>query len=266
MKHHLNTLFVTTQEAYLAKEGEAVLVRVEKQTKLRVPVHNLGGIVCFGRVGVSPSLMGLCGERGVAITMLSTTGQFRARINGFTPGNVLLRKEQYRRSDSAEASAKIARWIVAAKVANGRSVLLRAVRDYPDHPGRPALEAAAARMALGVEDLQREPGDPKLALSLDAVRGLEGEAANAYFGCFDHLIVAQKGQADGKADGKARRTASRSPAATAGRPWTRSTRCCRSCTRCSGTTPGPRARRPGWTRRSGSCTATAPAGRGWRWT
>ena len=116
---------------------------------------------------------------------------------------MLLRKEQYRRSDSAEASSKIARWMIAAKVANGRSVLLRAVRDYPDHPGRPALEAAAARMALGVEDLQREPGDPKLALSLDAARGLEGEAANAYFGCFDQLIVAQKGQADGKADGKA---------------------------------------------------------------
>ncbi len=115
MKHHLNTLFITTEESYLAKEGEAVLVRVEKQTKLRVPVHTLGGIVCFGRVGLSPSLMGLCGERGVAITLLSESGMFRARVNGYTPGNVLLRREQYRRADSPDASARIATAIVSAR-------------------------------------------------------------------------------------------------------------------------------------------------------
>jgi len=195
MKHHLNTLFITTQGSYLSKEGEAVLVRVEKTTRLRVPIHNLGGIVCFGRVGVSPSLMGLCGERGVAITMLSETGQFRARINGFTSGNVLLRREQYRRADDPAASAAIARSIVLAKVANARSVLLRSVRDYPQAEGRPAVEAAAARMALVLQDLQREAGqtaDPAAAPALDRVRGLEGEAANAYFGAFDHLITSQK--------------------------------------------------------------------------
>lgn len=188
MKSHLNTLFVTTQEAYLAKEGEAVLVRVERQTKLRVPVHTLGGIVCFGRVGVSPSLMGLCAERGVAISMLSEHGSFRAKIDGFTSGNVLLRREQYRRADSPDHSAKIAKAVVAAKVANGRSVLLRCARDYPDCPGRGELEAAARRMALVLQDLQQE-GE---GLPLDRVRGLEGEAGNAYFGCFDHLITCQK--------------------------------------------------------------------------
>lgn len=194
MKHHLNTLFITTQGSYLAKEGEAVLVRVEKQTKLRVPVHNLGGIVCFGRVGLSPSLMGLCGERGVAITLLSESGQFRARVNGYTPGNVLLRREQYRRADSPDASARIATAIVSAKVANGRAVLLRACRDYPDAPGVGELQAAANRMAGTLTELQRQngPNDGAVVLPLDTVRGLEGEAANAYFSAFDHLIVAQR--------------------------------------------------------------------------
>src|SRR5688572_4324040 len=125
MKQHLNTLFITTQGSYLAKEGEAVLVKVEKQAKLRIPVHNLGGIVCFGRVGLSASLMGLCGERGVAISMLSSSGMFRARVNGYTSGNVLLRRQQYRMADDPAASAAVARAIVLAKVANGRSVLLR---------------------------------------------------------------------------------------------------------------------------------------------
>lgn len=185
MKQHLNTLFVTTQDSYLAKAGESVLVRFEKQTKLRVPVHTLGGIVCFGRVGVSPALMGLCGQRGVAISMLTEKGGFLARINGFTSGNVLLRREQYRRADDATASAAIARAIICAKVANARSVLLRNARDYPEALGKPAVDAAALRLAQVVEQAQR-------TADLDPLRGLEGEAANVYFAAFDHLLTAQK--------------------------------------------------------------------------
>ena len=61
MKKHLNTLFVTTQGAYLAKDGETVAVRIDGETALRVPLHTLGAIVCFGNVGCSPFLMGFCG-------------------------------------------------------------------------------------------------------------------------------------------------------------------------------------------------------------
>src|ERR1700677_1729210 len=154
MKHHLNTLFITTQGSYLGKEGEAVLVRVEKVTRLRVPVHKLGGIVCFGRVGLSASLMGLCGERGVAISMLTESGMFRARINGFTSGNVLFRRQQYRLTHDPAGSASIARAIVSAKVANGRSVLLRTLRDNPDLPQKAEMEAAVRRMAMALEQLQ----------------------------------------------------------------------------------------------------------------
>ena len=185
MTNHLNTLFVTTQGAYLAREGEALLVRVDKETKLRVPIHTLGGVVCFGRVGISPSLMGLCGERDIAISMLTENGRFLARVCGFTPGNVLLRREQYRRADDPVASANIARAIVSAKLANSRSVLLRALRDYPDCAGAAALKAATDRLALGLQDLLRDQ-------ALDSVRGLEGEAGAGYFGVFDYLITAQK--------------------------------------------------------------------------
>ena len=150
MKQHLNTLFITTDGSYLAREGEALLVRVEKQTKLRVPIHTLGGVVCFGRVGLSPSLMGLCGERGVCISMLSRHGRFLARVNGYTGGNVLLRREQYRRADSPAATAAVGRAVVIAKVVNGRSVLLRHLRDYPDTPGRPEVERAIGYLATSV--------------------------------------------------------------------------------------------------------------------
>lgn len=185
MKHLLNTLYVTTQGAYLAREGETVLVRVEKETKLRLPIHTLGGIVCFGRVSCSPVLMGLCGKSNVPISFLTERGRFLARVEGPVSGNVLLRREQYRRADDIEFSASIARAIVSAKIANCRNVLLRAAREHTDEKCAQALEKAAYYLARLLDDLKRPVG-------LDTARGIEGDAAKTYFGVFDHLIVAQR--------------------------------------------------------------------------
>jgi CRISPR-associated protein Cas1 len=185
MKQHLNTLYVTTQGAYLAKDGETVAVRVDGETRLRVPIHNLGGVVCFGQVGCSPYLMGFCGRRGVALSFLSQNGRFLARVQGPTSGNVLLRREQYRRSDDEAASAALARALVAAKVANCRWVLQRALRSSTESPESTALAAAAAELAQLLQQLEAEA-------SLDGVRGLEGRAARVYFEVFDPLIGQQK--------------------------------------------------------------------------
>jgi CRISPR-associated protein Cas1 len=185
MKQHLNTLFVTTDGAYLAKDGEAVAVRIDDEVRLRVPLHHLGGIVCFGNVGCSPWLMGACAEADVAISFLSSNGRFLASVRGFAPGNVLLRREQYRRADDVTATLAIVRNIVAAKIANSRTVLLRGARDYPQSQGRAALQEASARLARCVPQAHQ-------AQSTDVARGVEGESANAYFSVFNHLITAQR--------------------------------------------------------------------------
>lgn len=185
MRRLLNTLFVTTDGAYLARKRDTVCVRVERETKLQCPVIALEGIVCFGRVGCSPKLMELCGQNGVAISFLSPYGRFLASVRGPTSGNVLLRRRQYRASDDEEASAGIARSVVIGKVANGRNVLLRAARE--GGPGDSAAPLKRAARDLGdVLDRLRSP------LPLDVVRGHEGEAAAAYFRAFDHLITGDK--------------------------------------------------------------------------
>jgi CRISPR-associated protein Cas1 len=185
VKRHQNTLYVTTAGAYLAKDGEAVAVRVEQETRMRVPIHTLGGIVCFGQIGFSPYLLGLCGERGVAVSFLTENGRFLARLQGPVSGNVLLRREQYRRADDPGGSAAIVRPILAAKLANSRSVLLRALRDRPEHPDAASLRAAASRLAQHLQALTPD-------LTVDGLRGLEGSAARAYFEVFDSLVVQQK--------------------------------------------------------------------------
>jgi CRISP-associated protein Cas1 len=185
VKRHQNTLFVTTAGAYLAKDGEAVAVRVDQETRMRVPIHTLGGIVCFGQIGFSPYLLGLCGERGVTVSFLTESGRFLARLQGPVSGNVLLRREQYRRADDPAGSAAIVRAILAAKLANSRTVLLRALRDRPEHPGADALRSTASRLAQHLRSLTPD-------LTVDGLRGLEGSAARAYFEAFDALLVQQK--------------------------------------------------------------------------
>jgi CRISPR-associated protein Cas1 len=185
MKRHLNTLFVTTQGAYLAKEGETVVVRVEKETRLRVPVHTIGGIVCFGNVGCSPFLMGFCAERDVAISFLSEHGRFLARVQGPVSGNVLLRREQYRRADDLNTSAEMARAVLTGKIANCRTVLRRGLRDHGDKLDTDKVQYASKRLSASLKSLALEK-------SLEAVRGIEGDAAHTYFNVFDHLITSQK--------------------------------------------------------------------------
>ena len=185
MKKLLNTLYVTTQGAYLAKEGETVAVKIDQEVRLRIPVHTIGGIVCFGNVSCSPFLMGFCSENGICISFLNQHGRFLARVQGPVSGNVLLRREQYRSADNDDLSGKLAKAFVTGKVANCRTVLQRALRD---HSGK--IDEEALRLAL--DNLNRTLKSLELNQTLNEVRGLEGHAAHTYFSVFDHLIVAQK--------------------------------------------------------------------------
>ncbi|MBL8888668.1 MAG: type I-C CRISPR-associated endonuclease Cas1 [Planctomycetaceae bacterium] len=185
MKQHLNTLFVFTPGAYLRKDSETVVVRIERQNKLRLPLLNLGAIVCFGRVTCSPFLLGACAERGIAVSFMTEQGRFLAAVNGFTPGNVLLRREQYRRADDLTASAEIARACIIGKLANYRTVLRRAVRDQTASPATERLEGVATRLDTTLRCLNP-------SMNLDQLRGVEGDATSEYFSVFNDLIVAQK--------------------------------------------------------------------------
>ncbi len=185
MKRHHNTLYVTTQGAYLAAEGETVVARIDGKEKAQFPLHLLEGIVCFGQVSCSPFLLGRCAERGIGIAFLSERGRFLARVQGPVSGNVLLRRAQYRLADDREESARLARSVVFAKLANSRTVLMRAARDHATAPGVEGLRRAAATLARAFDRLDD-------VLDLDEVRGIEGDAARVYFDVFDDLIFAQK--------------------------------------------------------------------------
>lgn len=184
MKQHLNTLFVTLDGTYLKKDGEAVAVIFEKETKLRVPLHNLDGIACFGwKIGCSPQLMAACARDGITLSFLTPNGKFQAGVIGFTSGNVLLRREQYRRADDPDgASLAIARDFIAVKIANSRVVLQRSLRDRPDAPENDLIETASRSLAQRAITARQTK-------TLDELRGVEGDSAAIYFSVFPKLLA-----------------------------------------------------------------------------
>ena len=193
MRELLNVLYVLTQGAVLHVEHDTVRVEVEHETRLRAPLLRLSGIVVFGRVTVTPFLIQRCAEDGRGLVWLDERGRFKARVEGRTKGNVLLRRAQHLALSDQVRSAAIARQIVAAKIQNTRQVLLRAAREATSESDRELLSAAAARLA---DILGRLRGER----DMNVIRGAEGEAARAYFGVFgamirvDRLLLAPDGR------------------------------------------------------------------------
>ncbi|MEL7610286.1 MAG: type I-C CRISPR-associated endonuclease Cas1c [Bacillota bacterium] len=185
MRKLLNTLYVTSPDSYLGLDGENVVVYRDEKEVVRLPLHNLEGIVAFGYTGASPALMGACAQRNLSLCFLTQHGRFLARVTGNIKGNVTLRKTQMLLSQDTEASAIIARNMITGKLFNARWVLERATRDYALRVNVERLKRASDFLQNAI-NLSRECGE------LDTLRGLEGEAASIYFGVLDELILQQK--------------------------------------------------------------------------
>ncbi len=182
MRKLLNTLYITTPEAYLSKDGLNVVVSVKQQEVFRIPAINIEGIVTFGYMGASPGLMKLCSDSGISLTFLSPNGRFVSRVQGATHGNVLLRKAQYALSDDEGWSMHVAQLMIAAKIQNYRNILRRYIRDYgycQEVDDAVRVLDANKRYALHAEDKTK-------------LMGFEGIASNAYFEVLPKLILNQK--------------------------------------------------------------------------
>jgi CRISPR-associated protein Cas1 len=177
----LNTLYVVTRGASLRRDHLTVRVEVERQTRLVVPIHQLESVAVFGGIHVTPAVMALCAERGVAVTFLTESGRLLCRVDAPSSGNVLVRREQYRQADQPERRAELARGLVAGKVHNARNLLMRAAREADRAEDQATLSAAATRLADALPALGR-------ADDVDSVRGHEGDAARVYFDAFSAMV------------------------------------------------------------------------------
>ncbi|NII11262.1 type I-C CRISPR-associated endonuclease Cas1c [Oleiagrimonas sp. C23AA] len=197
MRRQLNTLYATTDGAWLHKDGANIVMRVDREERGRIPAHMLESLVCIGRMSISPQLMAFCAEQGISISYLTEHGRFLARVEGPVSGNVLLRRRQYRCSDQPGHCATLVRHMLVGKLHGQRAVLARGLRDYAGKlDDQPALEQAVERLTRIPKRMMRET-------DTDSLRGLEGDAARIYFGAFDQLI--RVGSARMRFHGRSRR-------------------------------------------------------------
>lgn len=196
MRKLLNTLYITSEDLFLSCSNDNVVVSRGSEVTARFPLLNLEGIVTFSYSGSTPALMGECAKRGIQLTFMTPNGRFLARVNGMSQGNVLLRREQYRIADSEARSCLIARNMILGKIFNCRWVLERALRDHSLRIHQENVKSVSAHLQLAIPLIQQVE-------ELEALRGMEGEAAVQYFSVFDELILSQK--ADFIFDGRNRR-------------------------------------------------------------
>lgn len=183
MKQHLNTLYVTTENAWLTLDGETVVVSVQNQRIGRIPLLNIQAIQTFGwSIGASVQLMARCAEKGIHIAFCSPLGRLLCNVSGFTHGNVLLRRQQYRLADSEKCSIFVAREMVAAKILNARLVLQRFVRDHSEISAVHLLQEVVAKLTISVKHA-------RAALTAQELLGIEGNAAELYFSVFDNMLL-----------------------------------------------------------------------------
>lgn len=176
-----NTLYVMTPNAYAHLENSTVRIDVEHEKKLQVPLHHLGGLVCFGNVMVSPALMHRLADEGKSLVLLDGTGRFKARLEGPVSGNILLRQAQHQKAGDTPATLEIARAVVAGKLRNSRSVILRGARESAAADETKSLSRSADDLAASLRATREAP-------DLDTLRGIEGEAARGYFGALNLIV------------------------------------------------------------------------------
>jgi hypothetical protein len=185
MKPLLNTLFVNQDEAYLSLDGGNVVVIREGRELARFPLHNFEQITTFGYTGASPALMRRCAEENIALTFMTPEGRFQARVIGEMNGNVLLRREQYRRADDAGDSLALARHFILGKIYNARWVVERMRRDHGMRVDEEKFQNVSDFLQISYREVAS-------ASNLEELRGIEGKAAVSYFSVFDDMILKQK--------------------------------------------------------------------------
>lgn len=172
-----NTLYLTTDGAYVSRDHLTLKIEVDHELKLAVPIHHLESVCVFGQVSFTPQALELCWEHGVSVNYFSQNGWFMGRWEGVPNSSVVLRRAQHRAADDEQATNLLARQFVAGKIQNSRQSLLRSARESDDAEEQERLQSRAADLATMLRWLEQ-------SVSIDEVRGLEGQSANLYFSVF----------------------------------------------------------------------------------
>lgn len=186
MKKLLETMYITTPDSYAFLRNENICISVGGEERASVPASQVDSIVFLGKNTVSTGLMAFCGKHDITLTFLGMRGEFCGRISGPVSGNVLLRKRQYESLNDPAFVSTTVRNILFGKLRNSKDVLMRYARTAAS-PEKAELLRRGAEKLSGMARMLADTED------VDAMRGIEGAAANAYFALFDAILDGKNG-------------------------------------------------------------------------
>lgn len=165
-------LYLTQQGSVLRKIGNRLIVEKDETILLDVPYHKLEVVLLFGNIQVTTQAMAELLDVGIPIGLLSRSGELRGRLEPALGKNVPLRLAQFDLYHDAERSLRVARSLVAAKLANSAQVL----GSFGDREQIRSPENDAA-----VKQLLDAASSTASAPTLDVLNGIEGSMARLYF-------------------------------------------------------------------------------------
>ncbi|MGD1875101.1 MAG: type I-D CRISPR-associated endonuclease Cas1d [Mastigocoleus sp.] len=177
----MGTVYVTQEDAFIARVDERLNVRYEKKTILDVPLLKIDGVVVLGRATVSPATISELLERHIPLTFLTSTGRYLGRLEPELTKNLFIRKAQWKASGKSLQAIHLVKGFVRGKLKNYRHLLIRRQREFTD------LDLSAA-----ITKIQEIITPINTTDNIDSLRGLEGAGSAVYFGCFDKLIRNQE--------------------------------------------------------------------------
>lgn len=185
MKQLLNTLYITTPDSYLSRDGTNLVISIGGSEVGRIPAFNIEQVMCFGYAGASTSAMKLCCENNISMSFMTPHGKFLMGVHGETKGNVLLRREQYRIADDESRAIQIGRNMIAGKVANSRQLIRKSRSNHMDRLDTPLINDSISVLTASLDQIRASD-------NCGSLRGFEGDASRTYFKVFDSLILVDK--------------------------------------------------------------------------
>lgn len=171
------TIYITEQGAVVRQSSQHLIVTKDQQRLAHIPLLKLERLVLFGHVQLTTEAMHALLKEGVDVAFLSAGGKLLGRLAATDSKNVFLRLAQYERHLDDAFQIALARTIVKAKIANGRAVIRRYLRNHPELN----FEAELALLQ------QTENGLDHLD-TVERLMGAEGSATAAYFRAFGQMF------------------------------------------------------------------------------
>lgn len=173
----MTSLYLMEQGLLVRQNGERLILYRDNAAIAEVPLMKIERVIVFGHVHLTTGALTALLRHGIDTTFLSWHGRLKGRLVALESKNIPLRWKQYERAHDEAFASELARRIVRAKVQSSMRVLSRYQRNHPEWSAQEAIN-----------QLQRTLQTLEEPQSLSSLRGLEGQAAAAYFQAYGSMF------------------------------------------------------------------------------